>query len=114
MNHFAVAIGSSVRLYFCQPIEVEKVGVGLTAVYIKSRLVSLYQGGELFLSLPQRVLWLEGTLSIELPRRNHAAAILISRLKHHAVNWDDLVILKPEYVTHSNVLRSNIRCILMM
>ena len=95
VNHFAVAIGSSVRIYLCQTIEVEKVCVGLTAVYINPRLIFLYQLRELFLCLPQRVLWLEGTLSIELSRRNHAAAIMISRLKHHAVNWDDLVILQP-------------------
>ena len=108
MDHFAVAIGSSVRIYLCQTVKVEKVWVGLTAVYINSRLIFLQQVGKLFLSLPQRVLWLEGTLSIELPRRNHAAAILIRRLKHHAVNWDNLVILQPEYVTHSDILRSNV------
>ena len=108
MDHFAVAIGSSVRIYLCQTVKVEKVWVGLTAVYINSRLIFLQQVGKLFLSLPQRVLWLECTLSIELSSWNHAAAILISRLKHHAVNWDDLVILQPEYISHSNVLRSNI------
>ena len=108
MKHIAVAIGSSVRIYLSQPIEVEKVGVGLTAVDINSCLTFLYQVGKLFLRFPQRVLWLEGTLSIELPRRNHAAAILIRRLKHHAVNWDNLVILQPEYVTHSDILRSNV------